>query len=168
MTIRVSGPPHSRSSTSATSSPVAAPATRGTRSNSPRRVWRKGTSTSSECSRAWASGITRTCGSRMDAWAPSGSTRTSPRGVANHGSPGSASPRIGTKWAGPTRMTRLMMSALAAIAPFNVLLGVRNSKGPARPAMNRRATSQPKSRLKPALPHPLSFGLRAGFTRVFG
>ena len=56
MTITVSGPPQSRSSTSATSSPLASPTTSGTRSKSPSRTWRNGSSTSRECSRAWASG----------------------------------------------------------------------------------------------------------------
>src|SRR5207302_565229 len=67
MTIRVSGPPHRRSITCATSATVASPTANGASKNSPSWRCRKGSCTSSACSCRCARSLAATCGSwRVD------------------------------------------------------------------------------------------------------
>jgi hypothetical protein len=107
MTIRVSSPPQSASSTPATSSAEARPTAKGATVKDGSASCRKGSWTSSECSRAWAAALHRTCASPSARVASASSTSTSPSGVMSRLASGSARPATATWWAGPTSTTRL-------------------------------------------------------------
>ena len=92
ITTSVSGPPHSASSTPATSSAEAIPTEKGTSEKGPSTVCRKGSCTSSECSRRWAAPFRVTCGSASARAAAAPSMGTAPSGVRKTSSSGSASP----------------------------------------------------------------------------
>ena len=100
--------------TSATSPGVASPTANGTMLNFPRTACRKGSCTSSECSRACAASLSRTCGSASAAAAASRSTSTTPSGVAKARADGRARPGTGTRCVGPNSTTRRIVSRPAA------------------------------------------------------